>query len=79
MVSYFKKLKDFFFFLIIQFSFIFLKTQKFSHVSKKIYSWTIEVKKLCQRHKWLILLSKNVLKISNFEKSAKTRKNLKKP
>ena len=76
MVSYFKKLKDFFFFLIIQFSFIFLKTQKFSSVSKKIYSWTIEVKKLCQRHKWLILLSKNVLKISNFEKNAKTSKNL---
>ena len=36
-------------------------------------------KKMRQRHKLLILLLKNVLKISNFEKSTKTSKNLKKP
>jgi hypothetical protein len=48
-------------------------------VGKKIYSRTIEVKKLCQRQKLLILLFKNVLEISNFEKSAKMSKNLKKP
>ena len=44
---------------------------------QKIYSWTIEVKKWCQRHKLLILLFKNVLKISNFEKNAKWAKTLK--
>ena len=38
----------------------------------------IKVRKKFQRHKWLILLFKNLLKISNFEKSAKTSKNLKK-
>ena len=39
----------------------------------------IEVRKQCQRQKLLILLFKNVLKISNFEKSAKTSENLKNP
>ena len=52
------------------------KTQKFLRVSKNFYSLTIEVKKH-QRHKLLILFFKDVLKISNFEKSAKTSKNLK--
>ena len=37
----------------------------------------IEVKKQRQRQKLLILLFKNVLKISNFEKSTKKQKNLK--
>jgi hypothetical protein len=39
----------------------------------------IEVRKLSQSQKLLILLLKNVLKISNFEKSAKASKNLEKP
>ena len=38
----------------------------------------IEVKKLRERQNLLILLFKNVVKISNFEKCAKTCKNLKK-
>ena len=45
-------------------------TQKFSRVSKNFYSWMTEVRKYCQKHQMLILLFKNYLKISNFEKSA---------
>jgi hypothetical protein len=39
----------------------------------------VEVTKWCQRHKVLILLFKNALKILNFENGTKTSKNVQKP